>query len=128
MKNKRVTYYLVLFLLLDLIEAGVLLCFFSSKEWWNNWMLMAPNLYMLLGAVYTPLMASKLDAQVSKQGWLYLYKGIKMALTIALLVLYVLLVKQGAKPFVLVTAITYLLGLVIETYIFMDYLKHKKTE
>lgn len=126
MRNNRTTYYLALFLIVDLIEVGVLLCFFSQKEWWTNWMVTAPNLYMMLGALYCPLMKKNLDAQVNKQGWFYLYKGIKMALTILMLVLYIVFVGQGAKAFVLVTAIAYLLGLFIETYIFMDYLKHLK--
>ena len=124
MKADRTTYYLALFLLVDIIELGVLLCFFSQKEWWNNWMVTAPNLFMVLGALYCPLMKKNLDAQVNKQGWYYIYKGIKMLLTIAMLVLYIFLVKQGARPFVLITAIAYLIGLLIETYSFMDYLKH----
>ena len=47
-----------------------------------------------------------------------------MLLTIAILVLYIVFVKQGAVPFVIITAIAYLLGLIIETYSFMHYLKH----
>lgn len=124
MKTNSTTYYLALFLLIDLLMVGVLLCFFSQKEWWNNWMVMAPNLYMILGALYCPMMKKNLDKQVSRQTWLYLYKGIKMGITIAMLILYIVLVKQGAKAFVLITAIAYLLGLVVETYSFMDYLKH----
>ena len=124
MKTNQTTYYLTLFLLLDLVMVGVLLCFFSQKEWWNNWMVTAPNLYMVLGALYCPLMVKNLNQQVSKQGWLYVYKGIKMALTIAMLVLYILFVEQGARAFVLITAIAYLLGLIVETYCFMHYLKH----
>lgn len=117
---------MALFLIVDIVMVGVLLCFFSQKEWWNNWMITAPNLYMILGALYCPLMIKNLDAQVNKQGWFYLYKGIKMLLTIAMLVLYILLVKQGARAFVLITAIAYLLGLIVETYSFMDYLKRLK--
>ena len=112
-----------MFLLLDLVIVGVLLCFFSQKEWWNNWMVTAPNLFMMLGALYCPMMKKNLDKQVSRQTWLYIYKGIKMALTIVMLVLYILFVKEGAKAFVLITAIAYLLGLIVETYSFMDYLK-----
>ena len=124
MKKDITTKYLALFLLVDLILVGVLLCFFSHREWWNNWMVMAPNLYMVLGALYCPLMKKNLDKQVNRQAWLYLYKGIKMALTIAMLVLYIYLVKQGARAFVLITAIAYLIGLILETYIFMHFLKH----
>lgn len=124
MRRDNTTYYLALFLIVDIIELGVLLCFFSQKEWWNAWMVTAPNLFMILGALYCPLMKKNLDAQVNKQGWYYIYKGIKMVLTIAMLVLYIFLVKQGARAFVLITAIAYLIGLLIETYSFMDYLKH----
>jgi peptidoglycan/LPS O-acetylase OafA/YrhL len=108
----------------DVVMVGILLCFFSQKEWWTNWMVMAPNLYMLLGALFCTMMKKNLDVQVSKQGWFYIYKGIKMLLTIAILVLYIVFVKQGAVPFVIITAIAYLLGLIIETYSFMHYLKH----
>ena len=124
MKKDITTKYLALFLLVDLILVGVLLCFFSHREWWNNWMVTAPNLYMVLGALYCPLMKKNLDKQVNRQAWLYIYKGIKMALTIAMLVLYIYLVKQGARAFVLITAIAYLIGLILETYVFMHFLKH----
>ena len=124
MKKDVTTKYLALFLLVDLLMVGVLLCFFSQKEWWTNWMVTAPNLYMVLGALFCPMMKKNLDRQVSRQTWLYIFKGIKMLLTIAMLVLYILLVEQGAKAFVMITAIAYLLGLIVETYSFMDYLKH----
>ena len=114
-----------MFLLLDLLIVGVLLCFFSQKEWWNNWMVTAPNLFMMLGALYCPMMKKNLDAQVSRLTWFYVYKGIKMLLTIVMLVLYILFVEQGAKAFVLITAIAYLLFLILETYIFMHYLKRQ---
>lgn len=127
MKKDRTTYYLALFLIIDLIEVGILLCFFSHKDWWNNWMVTAPNLYMMLGALYCPLMKKNLDKQVNKQGWFYLYKGIKMALTILMLVLYIVFVDQGAKAFVVITACAYLITLLVETYSFMDYLKHLKS-
>lgn len=124
MKKEVTTKYLALFLLANLLMVGVLLCFFSQKEWWTNWMVTAPNLYMILGALYCPLMKKNLDVQVSRQRWLYVYKGIKIALTIVMLVLYIFLVKQGAKAFVIITAIAYLLSLIIETYCFLHYLKH----
>ena len=124
MKANTTTYYLTLFLIVNLVTVGVLLCFFSQKEWWNNWMVTAPNLYMILGALYCPMMKKNLDTQVTKQTWFYIYKGIKMLLTIVMLVLYILFVKQGAKTFVLITAIAYLLFLIVETYSFMHYLKH----
>lgn len=124
MKKDITTKYLAQFLLVDLILVGVLLCFFSHREWWNNWMVTAPNLYMVLGALYCPLMKKNLDKQVNRQAWLYIYKGIKMALTIAMLVLYIYLVRQGARAFVLITAIAYLIGLILETYVFMHFLKH----
>ena len=123
MKKEVTTKYLALFLLVDLVMVGVLLCFFSQKEWWTNWMVTPPNLYMILGALFCPMMKKNLDAQVNKQGWFYIYKGIKMLLTIVMLVLYILFVKEGTVPFVLITAIAYLLGLVVETYSFIDYLK-----
>ena len=124
MKKDVTAKYLALFLLANLIIVGILLCFFSHHEWWNNWMVMAPNLYMILGALYCPLMKKNLDAQVTKQTWFYVYKGIKMALTILMLILYIAFVKEGAKAFVLITAIAYLIFLIIETCCFMHYLKH----
>ena len=124
MKKEVTTKYLALFLLADILIVGILLCFFSQKEWWNNWMVMAPNLYMILGALFCPLMKKNLDAQVNKQGWFYIYKGIKIALTIVMLVLYIFLVKQSSKAFVIITSIAYLIGLVVETYCFLHYLKH----
>ena len=124
MRRSSITYYLALFLIINLVMVGVLLSFFSQKEWWNNWMVMAPNLYMILGALFCPLMKKNLDAQVSRQTWFYVYKGIKMALTILMLALYIVFVKDGSKAFVVITATAYLIGLILETYCFMHYLKH----
>ena len=124
MKANNTTYYLSLFLIADILIVGVLLCFFNQKEWWNNWMVMAPNLYMILGALFCPLMKKNLDAQVNRQTWFYVYKGIKMALTILMLALYIVFVKDGSKAFVVITATAYLIGLIVETYCFMHYLKH----
>lgn len=127
MKNNNIiTKYLSLFLIVDVVMVGILLCFFSQKEWWSNWMVMPPNLYMILGALFCPLMQKNLDTQVTKQAWLYVYKAIKMVLTIVMLVLYIFLVKEGSKAFVLITAIAYFLGLIVETYCIMHYLKHQK--
>ena len=134
MKTSPNTYYLTLFLIADLVIIGVLLCFFREKEWWNNWMITAPNLYMMLGALYCPMMKKNLDAKVDRQTWIYIYKGIKIGLTIIMLALFIFFAKQGEEAvtritkiaFVIITAIAYLIGLFIETYSFMDYLKHKK--
>ena len=124
MKKEVTTKSLTLFLLADLLIVGILLCFFTEKEWWNNWMVTAPNLYMVLGALYCPMMKKNLDSKVTRLTWFYLYKGIKMALTIIMLVLYIFLVQQGNKAFIIITAIAYLIGLIVETYSFMHYLKH----
>ena len=124
MKRSDTTYYLTLFLIVDIVMVGVLLCFFSAREWWNNWMVTAPNLYMVLGALYCHLMKKNLDAQVTKLTWYYLYKGTKMALTIVMLILYITLVKERSQAFVIITAIAYLIGLIVETYSFSHYQKH----
>lgn len=126
MKKDVTTKYLTLFLIIDVVMVGVLLCFFSQKEWWNNWMITAPNVYMLMGAIYCQMMKKNLDKQVSRQSWLYLYKGIKMGITIVMLLLYISFVKQGSEAFVLITSVAYLLGLIVETYSFVDYLKHQQ--
>lgn len=126
MKKDVTTKYLTLFLIIDVVMVGVLLCFFSQKEWWNNWMITAPNVYMLMGAIYCQMMKKNLDRQVSRQSWLYLYKGIKMGITIVMLLLYISFVKQGSEAFVLITSVAYLLGLIVETYSFVDYLKHQQ--
>ena len=124
MKKDILTKYLTVFLLICVVLDGILLCAFSTKPWWNNWMVMAPNLYMILGAFFCQLMKKNIDAQVSKQAWLLIYKGIKMLLTIVMLVLFIIFVKQGSKAFVLITAVAYLVGLVAETCIVMHYIKH----
>ncbi|MBR6879060.1 MAG: hypothetical protein IKM95_06750 [Bacteroidales bacterium] len=123
-KTNTNAYYLALFLLVDFILVGILLCFCSGKPWWNNWMITPPNLYMVLGALFCPLMKKNLDVQVSRQSWLYVYKGIKAGLTILMLVLYIFLVKEYSKTFVIITAIAYFIGLILETFCIMHYLKH----
>ena len=121
--NYGTTFYLAMFLIADLIIVGVLLCFFSHKTWWNNWMVTAPNLYMVLGALFCPMMQKNSSHLNGKKTWLLVYKGIKIALTAVMTALYILMVKENAKAFVLVTAICYLVGLFVETFSLLDYSK-----
>ena len=124
MKKNVLTIYLAIFLLICLVLDGILLCFFAEKEWWNKWMIMAPNLYMVLGAFYCHLMKKNVEAHPDKLTWLYVYKGIKLLLTIAMVVLFILFVKEGSKAFVIITASAYLIGLVAETFVYIHYTKN----
>ena len=128
MKKSVLTKYLAVFLLLCLVIDGVLLCFFADKPWWNNWMITGPNLYMILGAFYCHLMKKNVDTHTEKLTWLYVYKGIKLLLTVAMVVLYIFLVKVGSKAFIIITASAYLIGLVVETFVYVHYTKHKNKE
>ena len=128
MKNNVLTKYLAVFLLLCLVLNGILLCFFAEKPWWNNWMIMGPNLYMVLGAFYCHLMKSNIDSHPNKLTWLLVYKGIKIALTVTAMVLYILFVKAGSKAFVIITASAYLIALVAETCVYNHYIKNLNKE
>ena len=128
MKDKQLTKYLSIFLLVCLVTDGILLCAFSHKEWWNNWMIMGPNLYMILGAFYCHLMKKNIEAQPNKLVWFYVYKGIKMALTLAAIVLYLIFVKESSKVFIIITSAAYLIALVTETIIYTHYLKKLNKE
>lgn len=128
MKNNVLTKYLAVFLLICLVFDGVLLCFFADKPWWNNWIIMGPNLYMVLGAFYCQLMKKNLDTHPNKLTWLMVYKGIKIALTVVAMVLYILFVKQSARAFVIITALAYLIALVAETCVYNHYIKNLNKE
>ncbi len=128
MKKNVLTKYLAVFLLLCLVIDGVLLCFFADKPWWNNWMITGPNLYMVLGAFYCHLMKKNIDSHPNKLTWLLVYKGIKIALTVAAMVLYILFVKAGSKAFVIITASAYLIALVAETCVYNHYIKNLNKE
>jgi peptidoglycan/LPS O-acetylase OafA/YrhL len=128
MKNNVLTKYLAVFLLLCLVFDGVLLCFFADKPWWNNWMIMGPNLYMVLGAFYCHLMKKNIHSHPNKLTWLLVYKGIKIALTVAAMVLYIVFVKESAKAFVIITASAYLIALVAETCVYNHYIKNLNKE
>ena len=128
MKKDVLTKYLAVFLLLCLVIDGVLLCFFADKPWWNNWMITGPNLYMILGAFYCHLMKKNVDTHPNKLTWLLVYKGIKIALTVAAMVLYIVFVKEGSKAFVIITASAYLIALVAETGVYNHYIKHLNKE
>jgi hypothetical protein len=124
MKKNVLTKYLAVFLLICIVIDGILLCFFAEKPWWNNWMIMAPNLFMILGAFYCHLMKKNVEEHPNKLTWLLVYKGIKLLLTILLLVIYILCVETGHKAFVIVTASSYLIALVAETCVYNHYIKH----
>ena len=128
MKKNVLTKYLAVFLLLCLVIDGVLLCFFADKPWWNNWMITGPNLYMVLGAFYCHLMKKNIDSHPNKLTWLLVYKGIRIALTVAAMVLYILFVKESSKAFVIITASAYLIALVAETCVYNHYIKNLNKE
>ena len=125
MKKNVLTKYLAVFLLICLVLDGILLCFCADKSWWNNWMITGPNLYMILGAFYCHLMKKNLDERPNSLTWLLVYKGIKLLLTIVLLVLYILFVDESNKAFVIVTASAYFIALVVETCVCNHYIKYK---
>lgn len=124
MKKNVLTKYLAVFLLLCIVLDGILLCFFAEKEWWTNWMITGPNLYMVLGAFFCHMMVKNTEAHPGKLTWHYVYKGIKFGLTALVIVLYLLFIKEGFKPFVIITTAAYLIALVAETFVYTHYLKH----
>ena len=128
MKKDVLTKYLAIFLLICIVLDGILLCFFAEKPWWNNWMITGPNLFMILGAFYCHLMKKNVDKDPNKLTWLLVYKGIKLVLTVAILVLYILFVKENGRAFVIVTAIAYLIALVAETCVYNHYIKYQNKE
>ena len=128
MKKDVLTKYLAIFLLICVVLDGILLCFFANKPWWNNWMITGPNLFMILGAFYCHLMKKNVDKDPSKLTWLLVYKGIKLVLTVAILVLYIIFVKESSKAFVIVTASAYLVALAAETFVYNHYIKKQIKE
>ena len=128
MKKDPMTKYLAIFLLVCLMLDGILLCGFAEKQWWNNWMVMAPNLYMILGAFYCQLMKKNVADKPGKLTWLYIYKGIKLLLTVAALVLFVVFVKQSAQAFIIITALSYLIALTTETCVYTHYINNLNKE
>jgi len=128
MKNDVLTKYLAVFLLLCIVLDGILLCFFADKPWWNNWMITSPNLFMILGAFYCHLMKKNVDNNPTKLTWLIVYKGIKLMLTVAILVLYIVFIKENSKAFIMVTAAAYLIALVAETCVYNHYIKKLNKE
>lgn len=128
MKKDVLTKYLAIFLLVCLVIDGILLCGFANKPWWNNWMIMGPNLYMVLGAFYCQLMKKNTEVHPGKLTWLYVYKGIKMLLTVVAIVLFLVFVKEGTKAFIIITAAAYLISLVVETYVYTHYIKNLNKE
>lgn len=122
------TKYLAIFLLVCLVLDGILLTAFTDKPWWSNWMIMAPNIFMVLGAFYCHLMMKNVEANPNKFTWLLVYKGIKLVLTVAILVLYILFVKENGRAFVIVTAAAYLIALAAETFVYNHYIKKQYKE
>ena len=127
-KDVLTTKYLAIFLLICLVTDGILLCWLSSKEMWNRWMAMIPIIYMILGAYYANLMKKNVDGNPNKLNWLYIYKGIKLVVSIIMVVLFIICIEQNFKWFFIITAACYLIALVAETYVYTDYVKQSKKE
>ena len=128
MKKDVLTKYLAVFLLLCIVLDGILLCFFADKPWWNNWMITGPNLFMILGAFYCHLMKKNVDNNPTKLTWLLVYKGIKLVLSVAILVLYIVFVNESSKAFIIITASAYLIALAAETCVYNHYIKNLNKE
>ena len=122
MKKDVLTKYLAVFLLVCIVLDGILLCCFSKKPWWNNWMIMGPNLYMILGAFYCHLMKANTEKRPGKVTWYYVYKGIKIVLTLAAIVLYLVFVKENLKAFSIIIIIACFIALVTETCVYTHYI------
>ena len=122
MKSKTLTGYLAIFLIVCIILDGILLRYFTDKPWWNNWMIMAPNLYMILGAFYCHFMIKHVEADQNKLVWLMEYKGIKLLLSVAAIVLYMVFVKEGSRGFTIITASAYIVALAVETAIYAHFM------
>ena len=128
MKKDVLTKYLAVFLLLCIVLDGILLCFFADKPWWNNWMITAPNLFMILGAFYCHMMKANTEKHPGKITWYYVYKGIKIVLSVAVIVLYLVFVKESSKAFIIITAAAYFVALVTETCVYTHYIKNLNKE
>ena len=87
-----------------------------------------PNLFIILGAFYCHLMKKNVDNNPTKLTWLMVYKGIKLVLTVAVLVLYIIFIKENSKAFIMVTAAAYLIALVAETCVYNHYIKKLNKE
>ena len=128
MKNNLLTKYLAVFLLICIVMDGVLLCFFADKPWWNNWMITGPNLFMILGAFYCHLMKANTEKHPGKVTWYYVYKGIKIVLTLAAIVLYLVFVKENLKAFSIIIISACFIALVTETCVYTHYIKNLNKE
>lgn len=124
MRKKLLTTYLTISILSCLITVFLLIGLFSPKAWWNSWMAMIPIIYMIIMAFYCNLMIKNCEASHLKATWLLAYKGIKIGITIAMVVLYYLFVNVGIKAFLLITMVSYLIALIVETWAHTHFIKH----
>ncbi len=128
MRKKTLTTYLTIFLATCLILVFLLIGLFSDKSWWNNWMAMVPMVYMILGALYSNLMIKNCETEPVKLTWIYVYKGIKLAVTVIIVVLYLIFADKGKKAFLIITMISYLVALTEETWIHSRFLKQSNPD
>ena len=128
MRKDVLTKYLAVFLLVCLVLDGVMLCFFADKPWWNNWMITGPNLFMILGAFYCHLMKANTEKHPGNVTWYYVYKGIKIVLSVAVIVLYLVFVKESSKAFIIIMAAAYFIALVTDTCVYTHYIKNLNKE
>ncbi len=128
MKKDVLTKYLAIFLVICIVLDIVMVLLFSNKTWWNNWMAMVPIIFMILGAFYCNLMKANIDARPDNMTWLFVYKGIKIAVTVLFVVLYVVFAGQSKKIFIGEALLCYLIALATETWAYTDYQKRKNKE
>ena len=73
-------------------------------------------------------MKKNVDNNPTKLTWLLVYKGIKLVLSVAILVLYIVFVKESSKAFIIITASAYLIALAAETCVYNHYIKNLNKE
>ena len=96
-----------------------------SPLYWNDSFLVIPPFFMGIEILYC-LLVKHYSEKGNKVNWYMIYKMSKIAVSFIILGLYMYLVDISKIGFLLIFGLSYLIFLFAETWIFLDYQKHKK--
>lgn len=109
----------ITYMLLELV-LGVIYVF-GKVSWWDTWLILSPVFFLVFGLYYCSLIRRHLDEKVSTLKWLVSYKLGKLLAVVVVLLCYALVVKSQIVAMMVSFSLTYLVSLVIETWIFSNY-------
>lgn len=127
MKIGMTIRHLIQFVLAFIASETIILAL-SGMEWWHRGLALPPLMFLVMGGIFVMLMRRK---GTRKMIGLLIAKAMKLLVVALVLVLFIVNAeaqKMQNVAFVLVTFLSYVLNLGVETYVYVAWQKNRTQE